>query len=117
MDGATRFSIVSRHGFREPLDGWDVLSAPAEFEPACRVAFSNGRLEGRAVAAYQAPPARHRECRDGHVVPGGDAANIGIQTPRPPLGYLCRPGTRRCWSGCVSVLVDDAAEHWVRRSR
>jgi crotonobetainyl-CoA:carnitine CoA-transferase CaiB-like acyl-CoA transferase len=23
---------------------------------------------------------------------------------------LCRSETRRCWSGCVSVLVDDAAE-------
>jgi transposase-like protein len=25
--------------------------------------------------------------------------------------YVCRSETRRCWSGCVSVFVDDAAEH------
>jgi hypothetical protein len=27
------------------------------------------------------------------------------------LATVCRSETRRCWSGCVSVLVDDAAEH------
>jgi putative transposase len=28
-----------------------------------------------------------------------------------PSWTLCRSETRRCWSGCVSVLVDDAAEY------
>jgi hypothetical protein len=29
-----------------------------------------------------------------------------------PAGQiLCRSETRRCWSGCVSVLVDDAGEY------
>jgi hypothetical protein len=27
------------------------------------------------------------------------------------MDTLCRSETRRCWSGCISVLVDDAAEN------
>ena len=30
---------------------------------------------------------------------------------RTAVSPTCRSGTRRCWSGCVSVLVDDAAEY------
>lgn len=31
--------------------------------------------------------------------------------PETGVTSVCRSETRRCWSGCVSVFVDDAAEH------
>jgi transposase-like protein len=50
------------------------------------------------------------------VTPGEVVTDAAAVYPRVldeliPQAWLCRSETRRCWSGCVSVFVDDAAEH------